>query len=64
MPALQVSLEELLAVLRHRLLSIAYREASTDALAHRTVEPHHLQHCLGSWVLIAWCRLKGGWRMF
>ena len=30
--------------------------------ARKLAEPHHLQHYMASWVLIAWCRLRNDWR--
>ena len=30
----------------------------------RHIAPHHLQHYMGSWVLIGWCRLREDWRKF
>ena len=52
------------ALLSNRLLSIRYSSPSQDRTTSRTIEPHHLQHYMGSWVLLAWCRLRGGWRRF
>lgn len=52
------------ALLGCRLLSITYRAPSTGAVSERTVEPHHLQHYAGSWVLTAYCHVRGEWRVF
>ncbi|MFZ7127388.1 MAG: helix-turn-helix transcriptional regulator [Desulfobacterales bacterium] len=52
------------AVLHHLLIRFDYRSPQTDALTHRTVEPHHLLHYNASWILIAWCRKQNGWRRF
>jgi len=52
------------ALLKHRLLRFAYRSPSTGEQVERTVEPHHLQHYQASWVLVAFCRLRGQWRTF
>jgi len=52
------------ALLRHRLILFDYRSPQTDEVTHRTAEPHHLLHYNASWVLIAWCRNRNGWRSF
>lgn len=52
------------ALLQQRLLQFSYSSPSTGAITNRKVEPHHLQHYMGSWVLIAWCRLRFDWRKF
>lgn len=52
------------ALLGCRLLTLAYRAPSTGAVSERSVEPHHLQHYAGSWVLTAFCRERGAWRVF
>jgi predicted DNA-binding transcriptional regulator YafY len=36
----------------------------TNATTQRQVAPHHLQNCMGSWVLIAWCHNQNNWRKF
>ena len=53
------------ALLEHRLLRFDYASPlADDDTLHRQAEPHHLQHYLGSWVLLAWCRLRREWRKF
>lgn len=52
------------ALLHRRVLEIAYLSPQSEAPTCREVEPHHLQHYQGSWVLTAYCRLHGGWRKF
>lgn len=52
------------ALLKHRLLRFEYRSPGTYETTQRTVEPHHLQHYLASWVLVAHCRLRGHFRKF
>lgn len=52
------------ALLQQRLLRFTYTSPRTGQAVQRLVEPHHLQHYMGSWVLIAFCRLKDGWRKF
>lgn len=48
----------------NRCLRFTYRSPSTQKTTQRNVEPHHLQHYMGNWVLIAWCRLRSDWRRF
>ncbi len=52
------------ALLSDRLLSLTYHSPQRDQPTERVVEPHHLQHYMGSWVLLAWCRLRNDWRCF
>ncbi len=52
------------ALLSSRPLFIRYVSPKGGAESEREVEPHHLQHYMGSWVLLAWCRLRRGWRRF
>ena len=52
------------ALLSSRLLSIRYSSPNRNKTTSRTIEPHHLQHYMGSWVLLAWCRLRKDWRRF
>ena len=52
------------ALLAARPLLITYVSPRNGTRSEREVEPHHLQHYMGSWVLLAWCRLRGGWRRF
>lgn len=52
------------ALLRQRLLTFSYLSPQSDASTERTVAPHHLQHYMGSWVLIAWCHSRNDWRKF
>lgn len=52
------------ALTQERLLKILYRSPRNNEQTERTVEPHHLQHYQGSWVLLAWCRRAGDWRKF
>lgn len=52
------------ALLTSRLLSITYHSPLNDRVSRRYIEPHHLQHYMGSWVLLAWCRLRHDWRRF
>jgi len=43
--------------------NIGFSEKIMDE-SFSTVEPHHLQHYMGSWVLIAFCRMRDEWRKF
>lgn len=52
------------ALLTSRPISIRYASPGSEVSTRRTVEPHHLQYYMASWVLIAWCRLRKGWRKF
>ena len=52
------------ALLENRRICFFYRTAAMDSGVQRTVQPHHLQHYMGSWMLIAWCELREGWRKF
>lgn len=52
------------ALSQERLLEILYASPRTGDQTARTIEPHHLQHYEGSWVLLAWCRRAGDWRKF
>jgi len=52
------------ALLFSRVLEIDYRSPENDTPSRRSVEPHHLKHYLGSWILTAWCRLRADWRAF
>ncbi len=52
------------ALLGNRLLAFVYHSPGSGQDSRRAVEPHHLQHYMASWVLIAWCRLRGAWRKF
>ncbi|MEW6428629.1 MAG: WYL domain-containing protein [Thermodesulfobacteriota bacterium] len=52
------------ALLADRPLAVRYRSPQVEEISERVVEPHHLQHYMGSWVLLAWCRLRNDWRRF
>jgi predicted DNA-binding transcriptional regulator YafY len=52
------------ALLQNRLLTCSYASPASGQETERTVAPHHLQHYMGSWVLIGWCHLKKDWRKF
>jgi predicted DNA-binding transcriptional regulator YafY len=50
------------ALLKRQLIRFTYRSPATGQTTRRLAEPHHLQHYMASWVLIAWCRLRNDWR--
>ncbi len=52
------------ALIERRLIEIGYYSPGSGANTRRIVEPHHLQHYMASWVLIAYCRLRDDWRKF
>ncbi len=53
------------SLMERRRLSFTYSSPRQDTTPnHREVEPHHLQHYMGSWVLLARCRLRDDWRKF
>jgi predicted DNA-binding transcriptional regulator YafY len=52
------------ALLDKKLLAFIYTSPRDETPVHRVTEPHHLQYYMGSWVLIARCRLRDEFRMF
>jgi predicted DNA-binding transcriptional regulator YafY len=53
------------ALLKNRLLTFDYCSPQQPKLStRRQVEPHHLQHYMGSWVLLGRCRERQDWRKF
>lgn len=52
------------ALIERRTIEIGYHSPGSGANTRRIVEAHHLQHYMASWVLIAYCRLRDGWRKF
>lgn len=50
------------AILGRRALCIVYCSAHGDS--ERVVEPHQLVYKWDGWYLIAWCRLRGAFRLF
>jgi len=52
------------ALLESRVLEFSYTSPRESQPTMRAVEPHHLQHYMGSWTMIGFCRLRGGWRRF
>lgn len=52
------------ALLGGRVLSFDYQAPARTGIVRRSVEPHHLVNYLGTWHLIAYCRLRQDWRDF
>ncbi len=52
------------ALIERRPVEIEYYSPGLGANTRRIVEPHHLQYYMASWVLVAYCRLREGWRKF
>jgi predicted DNA-binding transcriptional regulator YafY len=52
------------ALLQQRLLRFTYHSPLSNEPTHRSVEPHHLQHYNGSWLLIAYSHERKSWRKF
>jgi predicted DNA-binding transcriptional regulator YafY len=52
------------ALLDRKLLAFTYTSPRDEIPVNRVTEPHHLQYYMGSWVLIARCRLRDEFRMF
>lgn len=52
------------SLLLRNVLAFSYYVPGRDAWSERQVEPHHLQHYQGSWILLAWCRERRAWRKF
>jgi predicted DNA-binding transcriptional regulator YafY len=52
------------SLVRNRLFECGYISPGTGRRTERKIEPHHLQHYMGSWVLIGYCRLRNDWRKF
>ncbi|OQX12107.1 MAG: transcriptional regulator [Desulfobulbaceae bacterium A2] len=52
------------SLLESRLLRFSYHSPLDAQTSDRIVEPHHLQHYMGTWILLAWCRQRQDWRKF
>jgi predicted DNA-binding transcriptional regulator YafY len=52
------------ALLTSRLLTFSYYSPVRHSSTTRTVEPHHLINYMGTWHLIALCRMRQNWRDF
>ena len=52
------------ALIQNRQLAFHYFSPAEDRTTLRRVEPVHLQHYMGSWVLLARCTERRDWRKF
>lgn len=52
------------ALIENYLVTFTYTSPKDQIPRSRTVEPHHLQHYMGSWGLVAFCHVRGEWRWF
>lgn len=52
------------SLLNRRVLRFAYLSPGTNERTAREAEPHHLQHYMANWVLVAFCHNRGAWRKF
>lgn len=52
------------SLLISRRLSFTYCSPGNNQATERTVEPHHLQYYMASWVLTAHCLVRNEWRKF
>jgi len=50
--------------LNRKAMAIAYLSPNAAKPTKREVEPHHLQHYSGDWMLTAFCRNRNEWRTF
>jgi predicted DNA-binding transcriptional regulator YafY len=53
-----------LALTNFSLTVIDYQTADSDEITTRTIEPFALLSTQGNWLLVAWCRLRKGFRLF
>ncbi len=52
------------ALIENRIFEFIYRSPKSSEPVQRTIEPHHLQHYMGTWILIGYCCLRNDWRKF
>lgn len=52
------------ALSRREVLDIVYNSANTGDETHRQIEPIGIVYYSGRWHIIAWCRLRNGYRDF
>lgn len=52
------------ALLRHQTIEFQFSSPASPATTHRRVNPYHLRHYNGNWLLQGWCHLRSGWRLF
>ncbi|RRB02936.1 YafY family transcriptional regulator [Larkinella rosea] len=53
-----------LALTNFNLTKIAYQKPDSGEITTRVVEPFALLSTQGNWLLVAWCRLRTGFRLF
>jgi len=64
-PAQEENFRLVAGALIHRCpIRFDYQSPAAVQITDRKVEPHHLQHYMGSWVLTAFCRNRNDWRKF
>lgn len=52
------------ALIQQRKLAFDYFSPADNRISQRLVDPVHLQHYMGSWVLLALCNERRDWRKF
>lgn len=52
------------SLIQRQELTFRYFAPSTNEETVRRVEPHHLQHYMGGWILLAYCLDRSDWRKF
>ena len=52
------------ALLESQLLTFSYLSPKEPEPTLREIEPHHLQHYMGNWILVGYCHLRQDWRKF
>ncbi len=53
-----------LAVIHHTLIKMDYQKPNDPKAQTRIIEPHVLCYLNENWILVAWCRLRHGFRSF
>lgn len=52
------------ALLESKFLEFSYTSPKKSEVILRTIEPHHLQHYMGNWIMVGYCHLRQDWRKF
>ena len=52
------------ALLERKLLVFSYTSPKEPDPTLREIEPHHLQHYMGNWIIVGYCHLRDAWRKF
>ncbi|WP_321391557.1 WYL domain-containing protein [uncultured Desulfuromusa sp.] len=52
------------ALLENKLLAFSYTSPKEPEPTLREIEPHHLQHYMGNWIIVGYCHLRQDWRKF